>query len=81
MELKKKITILTNERDTALIKAESVNTSWKEEEKKLKQEIDTRNEKLNDIIKQNELLLNEIQEISLKVTITQNRVSIRLIIQ
>lgn len=74
MALKNKIAQLTNERDSALMKAEGHINSWQEQEKRIRDEIDAQNERMKDLIQQNELLLNQIQELSLKLSVKQSHV-------
>lgn len=75
LNLENRLMSLTVERDEALQKAESINTNWREEESRIRQEIDVQNEKMKAVVQQNELLLNEIQELSLKMAVAQGRVS------
>lgn len=72
--MKNQIASLTNERDSAIMRAETVNTNWREEETRLKQEMVAQREKLNEVMQQNEVLLNKIQELSLNMAVAQSRV-------
>lgn len=75
MDLENRLVSVTAERDDAIRKAESINTNWHEEENRIRQEVDIQNEKMKAIVQQNELLLNEIENLSLKMAVTQRRVS------
>lgn len=75
MDLENRLVSVTAERDDAIRKAESINANWREEENRIRQEVDIQNEKMKAIVQQNELLLNEIENLSLKMAVTQRRVS------
>lgn len=74
LKLKNQVASLTNERDTAVMQAEIVNSNWREEEARLKQEMITQNEKLKEFMQQNEVLLNKIQELSLNMAVSHSQV-------
>lgn len=80
MTLKNTIAQLTNERDAALLKAECNANNNLEQEKRIQEEIDGQRERMKDLIQQNELLLNQIQELSLKLSIKQSNVSITIMV-
>lgn len=73
--LQNRIAQLTNERDTALLKAESNMSAWQEQEKRTRDEMEAQHERLRDLVQQNELLLNQIQELSFRLSIRQSQVN------
>ncbi len=75
LELNNKVAALSKERDSAVLKADSVQKNWREEEMRIRREMDAQNEKLQEVLKQNEVLLDKIQELSSDMAVSQRQVT------
>ncbi|XP_065213613.1 nucleoprotein TPR-like isoform X2 [Planococcus citri] len=73
VSLQNRIDQLTIERDAAILRAESNMSNWHEQENRIRDEMHSQNQRLKDLVSQNELLLNQIQELSLKLSIRQSQ--------